>query len=97
MYESTSGRRDKLEIMLNLLDVSRQPIKKTHLLYNTNMNFNQLKQYLDMLLTMGLIEIVHRPFKGYKITSKGERFVTLLFNDIKVVTTPKPSNVQVLK
>ena len=89
MYESASGRRDELEIMLNLLDVSRQPIKKTHLLYNTNMNFNQLKRYLDMLLGMGLIEIVHSPFKGYRITNKGERFVTTL-------NPSEPSNVQVL-
>ena len=88
MYESASGRRDMLEIMLNLLDVSRQPIKKTHILYNTNMNFNQLERYLDMLLTMDLIEIVQSPFKGYKITNKGEKFVTAL-------NLSEPSNIQV--
>ena len=87
-YKSASGRRDKLEIMLDLLVISRQPIKKTHMLYNANLNFDQLERYLDMLQNMGLLEPVQTPFKGYKITNKGEIFVGSLI-------LSEPSNVLV--
>jgi len=87
-YESASGRRDKLEIMLDLLVISRQPIKKTHMLYNANLNFDQLERYLDMLQNMGLIEPVQTPFKGYKITNKGELIA-------RTLNPSEPLNVQV--
>ena len=74
--------------MLDLLVLSRQPIKKTHMLYNANLSFHQLERYLDMLQTMELIEIVQTPFKGYKITDKGELLA-------RTLNPSEPSKVQV--
>jgi predicted transcriptional regulator len=73
--------------MLDLLTISRRPIKKTDMLYNANLNFDQLERYLDMLQNMGLIELVQTPFKGYKITNKGEIIVRSLIPS-------EPSNIK---
>jgi len=71
-------RRDKLDILLEILEITRQPVKKTHILYTARINFFQLTKYLDLLLAIGMVEVVTTPFEGYVITDKG-RILTKLF------------------
>ena len=71
-------RRDKLDILLEILEITRQPVKKTHILYTARINFFQLTKYLDLLLAIGMVEVVSSPFEGYVITDKG-RILTKLF------------------
>ena len=71
-------RRDKLDILLEILEITRQPVKKTHILYTARINFLQLTKYLDFLLAIGMVEVVSSPFEGYMITEKG-RILTKLF------------------
>jgi predicted transcriptional regulator len=74
-------RRDKLAIILVILEITKQPIKKTHLLYSAKINFYQLTRYLDLLLALGLLEQVSQPSGGYRITEKG-RVLLKLFAQI---------------
>ena len=71
-------RRDKLDILLEILEITRQPVRKTHILYTARINFFQLTKYLDLLLAIGMVEVVSTPFEGYVITDKG-RILTKLF------------------
>ncbi|PBO84950.1 MAG: transcriptional regulator [Thaumarchaeota archaeon] len=73
-----SNRRDEIEIMTTVLDLSMQPIKKTHLLYRANLNFKQLQRYLQLLQELGLIESVKNPFNGFRITEKGKLFIKII-------------------
>ncbi len=78
MIQNTkSVKRDKFGIMLDILNISRTPIKRTHVLYKANINFYQLTRYIDLLTTVGMIEEVQSPFKGYRITEKGLQFIKM--------------------
>jgi len=70
-------RRDKIDIILAILEITSQPIKKTHILYTAKINFYQLTRYLDLLLNMGLLEEISDPFEGYRITEKGRVLLKL--------------------
>ena len=70
-------RRDKIDIILTILEITNQPIKKTHILYTAKINFYQLTKYLQLILALGLVEEITDPFEGYKITEKGRVLLNL--------------------
>ena len=65
-------RRNKIEIMVDILSVARDEAKKTEIVYGANLNFNRVMRYLPFLEKRGLIA----DFGGvYKTTEKGEKFL----------------------
>ncbi len=44
---------------------------KTRVVYSSNMNFNTIKPYLEMLTNDGLLEVVDGKHPLFKTTSKG--------------------------
>jgi predicted transcriptional regulator len=73
----TDIRRDKLDIILRILEVGNSPVKKTHILYKAGINFYQLSRYLDLLLKTGMMEEVTSPFVAYRTTEKGRVLISL--------------------
>ena len=71
------SKRDKLDILLGILDIANTPVKKTHILYRANINFYQLTRYLDLLLNLGMIEHINEPCKGFRTTEKGRQMLQL--------------------
>jgi len=71
-------KRDKLDIMIQLLQISREPIRKTRLMQVAYLNFYQVSKYLDYLMSASLLEAITKPYPGYKITEKGRMFLALL-------------------
>lgn len=49
-------RRDRIDMMFDLLKVARQPVIKTRLVYGANTNFGNIMDYLDELQEGGYIE-----------------------------------------
>lgn len=76
-HNANNVKRDKFDIVLKILAIAREPIKKTHVIYKANINFAQLVRYLDFLVSLGMIEVVESPFKGYRTTDKGVHFLQL--------------------
>lgn len=72
-----SPKRDRLDIILTILEIANQPIKKTHILYTAKINYYQLTRYLDLLLAMGVVEVTSDPFESYKTTEKGRLLINL--------------------
>jgi len=72
------GRRDKITIMSDLLDIMQEPRRLTHILYKSNMSYVQLVKYLDNLIEMGLAEKKQEPFRCFTITSNGKLFMNLV-------------------
>jgi len=70
-------RRDKIDIILAILEITNQAVKKTHILYTAKINFYQLSRYLELLLNIGLVEEISQPFEGYRITEKGRLMLNL--------------------
>lgn len=75
-------KRDKLDLLLELLDATSEPTKKTHLIYKLRINYYQLTRYLDLLLKLEMVEEVSAPFEGYAITEKG-RLMQKLFSNVR--------------
>ncbi len=73
-----SGRRDKITIMGDLLDIIQEPRRVTHILYKSNMSYVQLLKYLDNLKQLGLAEERSRPFRSFMITENGKTFKNLI-------------------
>ncbi len=73
----TDIRRDKLDIILRILEVGNTPVKKTHILYKAGINFYQLSRYLDLLLKTGMMEEIATPFVAYRTTEKGRVLMNL--------------------
>ena len=71
-------KRGRLEILLEILDETSRPRKKTHLLYSTRINHNQLSRYLSVLLDLKMIERVSEPFDGYVIAENGKLLLQLI-------------------
>lgn len=71
-------KRDKLDIMIQLLQIAREPIKKTRIMQVAYLNFYQVSKYLEYLIGAGLLQAITKPYPGFKITEKGRMFLTLL-------------------
>ena len=66
------GRRHKLDVIFEVLSLAQGGIKRTRLVYLTNINFSMLGRYLNVLFRMGLIEDKGRMLVT---TPRGVRFV----------------------
>jgi len=74
----SGGRRDKITIMSDLLDIMEEPRRLTHILYKSNMSYLQLVKYLDDLIDRGLAEKKFQPFRCYTVTENGKLFKNLV-------------------
>jgi predicted transcriptional regulator len=72
------ARRDKIEIMVGILEVCRdERAKKTKIVYNANLNFHMANKYLDMLIGK---ELLAKDGNEYRTTDKGCSFVEAASN-----------------
>jgi predicted transcriptional regulator len=63
--------------MAEVLRTAKTGSLKTHLMYGANLSFSQLKYYLSLLLSTGLLKTVQEDNKViYRTTSKGLEFLT---------------------
>ena len=79
-------RRSKLETYVDILKVLAQkgPLKLTHIMYKANLNCKVLKEYLDFLMTQGLVE--ERTMRKSKVVfAVTQRGITVLkyFHELK--------------
>lgn len=72
------ARRDRVQILLKMLQAAQTPIRKTHLMYGAGINFYQLEKHLSFLISSGMMEeIVHEDAVAYRTTEKGRMFSEL--------------------
>jgi len=81
-FRATTGRRDKVAIMGDLLEIMQEPRRLTHILYRSNMSYVQLVKYLDNLIGMGLAQKIKEPHRAYTITTNGKLFMNLLKGNV---------------
>ena len=69
-------RRDKLEIIAEMLEISKEDVLKTQLMYRANLSFTQLNNYLRFLLKINLLgKVLVEDKDRYKTTAKGLDFL----------------------
>ena len=76
-------RRTELEIVTEILILCKVPTGKTGSVYNCNMNFHTVKQYLDKLIKTNMIQLFDRGNRRfYETTDEGNQYI---FEAIKAV------------
>ena len=69
-------RRDKLYIIAEILEIAKEGVLKTQIMYRANLSFTQLNDYLKFMEKVSLID---RKVEGgkevYKATPKGLEFL----------------------
>jgi predicted transcriptional regulator len=72
----TSKRRDKLYIIAEILEIAKDGVLKTQIMYRANLSFTQLNDYLKFMLKNALLEkVLLNDKEVYKATEKGMNFL----------------------
>ena len=70
------GNRSRTEIVGNILDAANGGATKTKIMYTAFLSYNQLKEYLFILIENNLIEYLDGT-QTYKTTEKGLNFLKM--------------------
>jgi predicted transcriptional regulator len=75
-----SKRRDRQEIIAEILDIAREGAIKTHIMYRAKLSYGQVSEYIPMLVQKGFLEdlkvVRHRKVKHFlKTTELGAKFL----------------------
>jgi len=69
-------RRDKLYIIAEILEIARDGVLKTQIMYRANLSFTQLNDYLSFMLKNALLEkVLLNDKEVYRATDKGMIFL----------------------
>ncbi len=69
-------RRDKLDIVAEIMDISKTGALKTQIMYKANLSFAQLTLYLNLLTQNNLLsKMPHDGKEIYVATQKGKDFL----------------------
>lgn len=72
----SSKRRDKLYIIAEILEIAKDGVLKTQIMYRANLSFTQLNDYLEFMVKIKLLEkILQNGKEIYKSTEKGLSFL----------------------
>jgi predicted transcriptional regulator len=71
---STIRRRDRIQIIAEIIDSCLRPQAKTRVMYDVGLSYRQLQSYLYEMLKLGLIETRYDK-RIYITTEKGLRFL----------------------
>jgi predicted transcriptional regulator len=80
-FNNKAARRGKLDIVAEILQFCDEQKTKTSIMYNTNLNYAQLKKQLETLVTQGLLI---KNSNKFCTTQKGRRFI-ILFNELNTL------------
>ncbi|HOT07081.1 MAG: hypothetical protein A4E45_01255 [Methanosaeta sp. PtaB.Bin039] len=70
-----SLKRDKLDIICEILQRCVDGATKTSIVYKVNLNFRTVNPYLDLLMARGFLEMVPGSVKFYKTSPKGMKLL----------------------
>lgn len=80
MLSSKRVRRDQMSIMADILLSIKQPKILTHIMYDTQLSYIQLKRHLETLISLGLVvDVKSRDNqRSFKLSEKGKIFVATI-------------------
>jgi predicted transcriptional regulator len=88
--EKESGNRDRLEIIADILEIAKGGQLKTRILYDGNLSFSQLNEYLTFMLEMGFLEVnMEYEKRNYRTTNRGLKYLES-YEEISSLLTREP-------
>lgn len=82
-------RRNRLDIIADILNAAKKGLRKTRIVYSTNLNFKLANKYLPLLTENGLLEVIDR---DYITTSQGIEFLEN-YSKIQASVFSRPHNI----
>jgi len=78
--EAVNKRRDRHDIVAEILKTARGGKIKTHIMYKAKLSYSQINEYLNVLLTKGFLENMtikrkRQTITMYRTTKKGIDFL----------------------
>lgn len=70
-----SKKRSEIEILADILRVTMDGAKKSHIVYKANLNFEIVRKYLDLLEKSELITGPEGSSKIFNTTEKGVKYL----------------------
>ena len=79
-------RRDREEIMYEILSAAIEPVTRTRLIYASFLSNTELRQYITLLVENQMLEV--DPFNNtrFKVTEVGRKFLSLYSEMIRMTT-----------
>ena len=85
-----SGYRDRFEIIADILEIAKYGQLKTRILYDGNLSFYQLNEYLTFMLEMGFLEVkMDNEKRIYRTTNRGLKYLES-YEEISSLITEEP-------
>ena len=73
-----SSRRDQLTIMVDLLEMFKEPKRLTEVFYKSKMSYTQLSRYFNELIKLKFIDEYDEVIHEFIISENGRKFLELL-------------------
>lgn len=74
--KNSNKKREMIFVIAEILEIAKKEAAKTHIMYNANLTFRQINEYLKFMLEINLLEAsVENDRKVYKVTEKGIDFL----------------------
>jgi predicted transcriptional regulator len=70
-----SRKRSTFQILTEILKIGQNGVKKSHIVYRANLNFNTFNKYLESLKMAGLMIGPTGGSRFYKTTEKGIKYL----------------------
>jgi len=72
-------RRTRYHIRFDILNLCKESMKKTQIVYQCNLNFKIIQKYLSFLIERGYIAITKAKTRNlYRTTPKGNEYMDML-------------------
>lgn len=73
-------RRNRIDIIAEILRLCLRGEKATHVIYKSNLNFKRFQAYVRYLLNKGFLEVIENinGSKMYRTTEKGRQLLKLI-------------------
>lgn len=69
-------RRDRLHIMAEIIETTKEGQLKTRIMYGANLSFSQVNEYLSFLTEKGFLRVrVENGKRLYEATAKGNQYI----------------------
>ena len=90
-------RRDRLNIMAEIMEVAKGKQLKTRIMYSVNLSFSQVNGYLSFLTERGFIRVrMENGKKFYETTAKGNMYIENYREISNLLRPQKPAEAQVI-
>ncbi len=91
------NRRDRLNIMAEIMEAAKGSKLKTRIMYRVNLSFSQVNEYLSFLTERGFLRVhVENRKKFYETTAKGNIYIENYMEMSNLLRPEEPAEAQII-